>query len=63
MARGHAGASSGELAAWELLKNLTEGRPVDFGSCLVRLDATGRNAVVMLVIDLATGKTGLSELG
>ena len=63
VARGHAGASSGELAAWDILQNLAEGRPVDFGSCLVRLDDTGRHAVATLVIDLATGKTSLSELG
>lgn len=63
VARGHAGASSGELAAGDILKNLAEGRPVDFGSCLVRLDGAGRHAVATLVIDLATEKPGLSELG
>jgi hypothetical protein len=30
MARGHAGASSGELAAWEILANLRDGAEVDF---------------------------------
>jgi hypothetical protein len=63
MARGHPGASSGEQAAWDILQNLTEGRSVDFGSCLVRLDGKGRHAVLTVVIDLVTGKAGLSELG
>ncbi len=63
MARGHPGASSGERAAWDLVQNLQHGTAVDFGSCLVRLDGTGRRAVATLVIDLAVGKIGLNELG
>lgn len=62
MARGHPGASSGERAAWDILKNLEEGRAADFAECFVRLDGTGKRAVVQLLIDLATGKTGLSDL-
>ncbi len=62
MARGHPGASSGERAAWDILRNLQDGRSVDFAECFVRLDGTGKRAVVLLVVDLATGKTGLSDL-
>lgn len=62
MARGHPGASSGERAAWELLKNLQEGTTVNFGDCFVRMDGTGKRAVIQLLVDLACGKTGLSEL-
>lgn len=61
-ARGHAGASSGERAAWEIMQNLTDSRPLDFGDCFVRLDGNGKRAVVLLLVDLATGKTGLSDL-
>lgn len=63
MARGHAGASSGEAAAWEILGNLRAGTPVDFAGSFVRLDGTGKRAVVQLLVDLAMGKTGLNELG
>lgn len=63
MARGHAGASSGEIAAWEILGNLRKGTPLDFAGDFVRLDGTGKRAVVQLLVDLAGGKTGLSELG
>ncbi|MDP1581251.1 MAG: hypothetical protein Q8M02_13330 [Candidatus Didemnitutus sp.] len=62
MARGHPGASSGEAAAFALLKNLEDGTPVDLGDCLVRLDGCGRRAVLQILLDLAAGKTGLSEL-
>jgi len=62
MARGHAGASSGEIAAWDILKNFQEGRAVDFSGAFVRIDGEGRRAVVQLLVDLATGKTGLIEL-
>ena len=62
MARGHAGASSGELAAWDILHNLRDGTPVNFGDCFIRLDASGKRAVVLLFIDLASGRTGLIEL-
>jgi len=63
MARGHPGASSGERAAWEILRHLRDGTPVRFGECFVRLDGAGKRAVVQLLIDLSTGQTGLSELG
>lgn len=63
MACGHPGASSGERAAWDLLCNLQEGTPVNFGDCFVRLDGTGKLAVVQLLMDLASGRTGLSEVG
>ncbi|MBI2513270.1 MAG: hypothetical protein HYV96_14935 [Opitutae bacterium] len=63
MARNHPGASSGERAAWEILQNLREGTPVNFTEDFVRLDGCGRRAVVQLLIDLATGATGLVELG
>ena len=62
MARGHAGASSGEVAAWEILGNLREGTPVDFAGNFVRLDSCGKRAVMLLLLDLTTGGTGLSEL-
>lgn len=62
MARGHAGASSGEIAAWEILCNLRMGTPVDFGDCFVGLDSGGKRAVVRLLADMAAGATGLSEL-
>lgn len=63
MARGHPGASSGEIAAWEILGNLQAGTPVDFGDCFVRMDGAGKRAVVQLLVDLMTGATGLRELG
>jgi len=63
MARGHSGASSGERAAWDILRNLQDGTPVNFGDCYVRLDGEGKRAVVLLLVDLATGQTGLNELG
>lgn len=62
MARGHPGASSGERAAHDILSNLSAGLPVDFFDAFSRLDGAGRTAVVQLLIDLATGKTGLIEL-
>ncbi len=62
IARGHAGASSGELAAWEILANLRDGAAVDFAGSFVRLDSCGKRAVVQLLLDLTTGGTGLSEL-
>lgn len=62
IARGHAGASSGERAAWDILRNLQDGTPVDFADCLVRLDGSGKHAVLLLLADLAVGKTGLTEL-
>jgi hypothetical protein len=63
MARGHPGASSGERAAWEILRNLREETPANFAGCFVRLDGTGKRAVIQLLIDLSTGQTGLGELG
>lgn len=62
MARGHAGASSGELAAWGILQNLQAGAPVNFSDCFVRLDGSGKRAVVQILVDLASGGTGLIEL-
>lgn len=62
MARGHPGASSGERAAFELLQNFQAGRSVDLADCFVRLDGTGKRAVLQLLLDLASGKTGLCEL-
>ncbi|MFO1448248.1 MAG: hypothetical protein U1F61_08845 [Opitutaceae bacterium] len=62
MARGHPGASSGERAAFDLLRNLESGEPVELGDCFVRLDSTGRRAVLQILLDLAGGKIGLSEL-
>ena len=61
-ARGHAGASSGETAAWEILANLRDGAEVDFAGNFVRLDSCGKRAVVQLLLDFTTGGTGLSEL-
>lgn len=62
MARGHAGASSGEIAAWEILENLRRGASVNFAGNFVRLDSHGKRAVVQLLLDLTTGGTGLNEL-
>ena len=62
MARGHPGASSGERAAYDLVRNFADGEAVDFGDCFVRLDGTGKCAVVKLLVGLATGRTGLIEL-
>ncbi len=62
MARGHAGASSGERAAWEILGNLRDRSRLDFANCFCRLDGTGKRAVIQLLLDVATGKTGLVEL-
>ncbi len=62
MARGHPGASSGERAAFDLVRNFQAGEPVDLADSFVRLDGEGKRAVVTLLVDLATGKTGLSEL-
>lgn len=62
MARGHPGASSGERAAFELVRNFQTGKAVDLADCFVRLDGEGKKAVVLLLIDLAGGHTGLSDL-
>ena len=62
MARGHPGASSGERAAWDILRNLRDGTPLKFGECFVRLDGVGKRAVMQLLVDLTTGSTGLAEL-
>lgn len=62
-ARGHPGSSSGERAAWDIRRNLQDGTPVNFGDCFVRLDGEGKRAVMHLLVDLATGQTGLNELG
>jgi hypothetical protein len=62
MARGHPGASSGELAAWDIVRNLEDDEPVEFIDCFVRLDAIGRVAVVQLLMDVAGGRTGRTEL-
>lgn len=62
MARGHGGASPGERAAFDLLKNFEDSARVDMAECLVRLDSRGRNAVLQLLTDLAAGRTGLNEL-
>ena len=62
MARGHAGASSGESAAWQILANLRDGAEVDFAGNFALLDSCGKRAVVQLLLDLTTGGTGLSEL-
>jgi hypothetical protein len=35
---------------------------VDFADCYVRLDGTGKRAVVQQLVDLAAGKTGLWDL-
>lgn len=62
MARGHPGASSGERAAFDLLRNFQAGQPVNFADCYVRLDGTGKRAVLRLLADIATAGTGLNEL-
>lgn len=62
MARGHPGASSGERAAFDLVRNFQTGKVVDLADCFVRLDGEGKKAVVLLLIDLAGGHAGLSEM-
>lgn len=62
MARGHPGASSGERAAYDLVRNFSEGQAFDFADCFVRLDGTGKCAVVKLLVALARGRSGLIEL-
>lgn len=61
MAHGHPGASSGERAAFDLVRNFKTGEPVDLADCFVRLDGEGKKAVVLLLIDLAAGDAGLAE--
>lgn len=60
--RAHPGASSGERAAWEILQNFHDGSKLDFADCFARLDGNGKRAVVQLLADIASGKTGLVEL-
>ena len=62
MAHGHAGASYGEAAAWEILGSFRAGTPVNFVGNFVRLDSCGKRTVVQLLLDLTTGGTGLSAL-
>jgi hypothetical protein len=62
MARGHPGASSGERATFDLVRNFKTGEPVDLADCFVRLDGEGKRAVILLLIDLATGDLGLTEV-
>lgn len=60
-AHNHPGASSGEWAAWELLRNFEKGRLVDFGECFARLDGHGKRAVIQLLVDITSGRTGMIE--
>ena len=62
IARYHPGASSGERAAGEILRNLAGKTQVDFADCYCRLDGRGKRAVILLLGDLASGRTGLIEL-
>lgn len=62
MAKGHAGASSGERAAWDILGNFREGARVDFVDAFVRLDGRGKRAVLQVLVDVAGGKTGTADL-
>ena len=62
LARAYPEVLSGERAAWDVLQNLRHVAAVDFADCFVRLDGSGRIAVVRLLSDLASGKTGLVEL-
>lgn len=62
MAQGHPGASSGERAAYDLVKNFHEGKAVDFADCFGRLDGTGKRAVLQRLVDLVTGKAVLIGL-
>jgi hypothetical protein len=61
-AHNHPGASSGEWAAWELLRNFEKGRLVDFGECFSRLDGHGQRAILQLLADITSGRTGMVEL-
>ncbi len=51
-----------DFPTWEILQNLQNGSAVDFADCYVRLDGTGKRAVVQQLVDLAAGKTGLWDL-
>jgi hypothetical protein len=62
LARNHAGASSGERAAAEIVRNLGGHARLDFMDCYCRLDGRGKRAVILLLGDLASGRTGLIEL-
>jgi hypothetical protein len=44
------------------LPHFQEARAVNFGGAFVRTDDQGRRAVIPLPVDLAPGKTGLTEL-
>ena len=63
IARSHPGASSGEWAAAEMLRNLSQHSRIDFMDCFCRLDGRGKRAVIQLLDDIASGQTGLIELG
>jgi hypothetical protein len=62
IARHHPGASSGERAAAEILRNLVGKTRLDFADCYGRMDGRGKRAVILLLGDLASGRTGLAEL-
>ena len=61
-AHNHPGASSGEWAAWELLQNFEKGRLVDFWEYYSQLDGHGQRAVIQLLVDITSGRTGMIEL-
>jgi hypothetical protein len=61
-ARGHPGASSGERAAFDLVTNFRTGCAVDFADCFARLDGEGRYAMLVLLIEVTSGRLGLFEL-
>lgn len=62
-AHGHPGPSSGAHAVWEILRSLQTETPVNFAGGYVRLEGEGKRAVAQLLVDRATGCTGLSECG
>lgn len=61
-ARNHPGASGGEKRAHRLLRSLTHGEPCSIIDDFVGLDSTRQLALIQILVDLATGKTGAIEL-
>jgi hypothetical protein len=61
-AHNHPGASSSEWAAWEPLQNFEKGRLMDSGDCFSRLDGHRKRAVLQLVVDITSGRSGVVEL-
>lgn len=57
-ALGHAGASSGERAAWKISRNVTNGRSVDYSDCFSRLDGAQKREGTVLLLEVARARIG-----